>query len=291
LAKPPDLTAPEPSNMFTPSTAISLSMSPVRGPESLSLSALELQDAATIAFAAELHAVRWGAGMCVAARVARRIQYECARQPIVAWLSRMASECQCARRACTHISLAVEKMALQVTQQQQMISTLVGQIGHTHIGANEDNTAVRQECALRAVMKDWLASCGDRRAQAVHGFKAAFAAHNVAQSEAKMQAQAQNLTQSEADLAVILEECNQIKIRLKAAEEAAIANGKLELSLGAFVEEQEKLHTEGEGDATIMKDKLRAAETRNADLVKGAQNKQGCVHSWDVVRAFSLLSG
>jgi len=144
-------------------------MSPVRGPESLSLSALELQDAATIAFAAELHAVRWGAGMCVAARVARRIQYECARKPIVAWLSRMASECQCARRACTHISLAVEKMALQVSQQQQMISTLVGQIDHTHIEAlhteGEEQEKLHTEGEGDAtVMKDKLLAAETRNA-------------------------------------------------------------------------------------------------------------------------------
>ena len=52
----------------------------------MALSALELQDAATVAFAAELHAVRWGAGMCMAARIVRRLRMERVRQLIVSWL-------------------------------------------------------------------------------------------------------------------------------------------------------------------------------------------------------------
>ena len=54
----------------------------------MALSALELQDAATVAFAAELHAVRWGAGMCISVKVVRRIQMDRVRHMIVTWLGR-----------------------------------------------------------------------------------------------------------------------------------------------------------------------------------------------------------
>lgn len=223
----------------------------------MALSALELQDAATVAFAAELHAVRWGAGMCIAARIARRLHLDHMRHLVVTWLGCMAAECQGARRACSHLALAVDRLADQVAHQQSIIDSLIANVNE----ADEEKDAVieqthdAQKSIAMQVIKRWIASTTEAMMRsALVKMQQAFSNDSVrvARDSARRQ------RAQEDELSSIKRDCENVHQRLIEAEEIRKQNAEVERKLKK--ERDEKIREQSAKISELVSEKSTVEE-------------------------------